>query len=71
MMKGTRQVILIAIFAMLAVFRFLDRTPGRWPPRFFTIIIPVIGVALVTVLTVNWIRARNARKQAQRSDRNR
>ena len=71
MKKDTRQVILVAIFAMLAGFRFLDRTPGRWPPRFFTIIIPVIGVALVTVLTVNWIRARNAREQAQRSDRNR
>lgn len=71
MKKDTRQVILVAIFAMLAGFRFLDRTPGRWPPRFFTIIIPVIGVALVTILTVNWIRARNAREQAQRSDRNR
>ena len=71
MKKDTRQVILVAIFAMLAGFRFLDRTPGRWPPRFFTIIIPVIGVALVTVLTVNWIRARNAREHAQRSDRNR
>ena len=71
MKKDTRQVILVAIFAMLAGFRFLDRTPGRWPPRFFTIIIPVMGVALVTVLTVNWIRARNAREQAQRSDRDR
>jgi hypothetical protein len=71
MMKGTRQVILVATFAMLAGFRFLDRTPGRWPPRFFTIIIPVIGVAVGTFLTVNWIRARNAREQAQRSDRNR
>ena len=71
MKKDTRQVILVAIFAMLAGFRFLDRTPGRWPPRFVTIIIPVIGVALVTVLTVNWIRARNARERAQRSDRNR
>jgi hypothetical protein len=71
MMKGTRQWILVATFAMLAGFRFLDRTPGRWPPRFFTIIIPVIGVALVTFLTVNWIRARKAREQAQPSDRNR
>ena len=52
MMKGTRQWILVATFAMLAGFRFLDRTPGRWPPRFFTIIIPVLGVALVTFLAV-------------------
>lgn len=71
MRKSTRQWILVASFAMLAVFRFLDRTPGRWPPRFFTIIIPVLGVALVTVLIVNWIRARKARQQAQPSDRNR
>jgi hypothetical protein len=71
MMKGTRQWILVATFAMLAGFRFLDRTPGRWPPRFFTIIIPVLGVALVTFLAVNWIRARMAREQAQPSDRNR
>jgi hypothetical protein len=71
MMKSTRQWILVAPFAMLAVFRLLDRTPGRWPPRFFTIIMPVIGVALVTFVTVNWIRARKAREQAQLSDRNR
>ena len=71
MMKGTRQWILVAPFAMLAVFRFLDRTRGRWPPRFFTIIIPVLGVALVTFLTVNWIRARKSREQAQPFDRNR
>jgi hypothetical protein len=49
----------------------LGSPPGRWPPRFFTIIMPVIGVALVTFLTVNWIRARKAREQAQPSDRNR
>ena len=71
MMKSTRQWILVVPFAMLAVFRFLDRTPGRWPPRFFTTIMPVIGVAWVTFLTVNWIRARKSREQAQPSDRNR